>query len=150
MSEYTDEILKRAGLKPGSKSIIIDSKKSEYSDEYVPTIKGQHQIMDLKDYKVITTPNGVYAVAGTTKKDKDAKEEVLARLAADPEKVADLTSEERRFLESRGYVRGEDKRKKGVIGTIISNYDSLASEFMDGKEPSAFWTGKKPTYKKTR
>lgn len=148
MSEYTDEILKRAGLKPGAKSTIIDSRKS--GDQYIPTGKGFLQLEKLGNPKYIQTSTGVYAVAGTAKKDQDAKEEVLAKLAADPEKVADLTSEERRFLESRGYVRGEDKRKKRVIGTMISNYDLLASEFMDGKEPSAFWTGKKPTYKKTR
>jgi hypothetical protein len=141
MSEYTDEILKRAGLKPGSKSTIIDSKK--LGDQYIPTGKGFSQLEKLGNPEYIQTSTGVYAVAGTTKKDKDAKEEVLAKIAADPEKVADLTSEERRFLEYRGYVRDEDKRR-------TANLDRIASMFMDGKEPSAFWTGKKPTYKKTR
>jgi hypothetical protein len=142
MSEYTDEILKRAGLKPGSKSTIIDSETNN-KGLYWPSLKGMKQIEELGNPEIMFTDTGIYAVAGTAKKDQDERESVLAKLAGDPEKVADLTREERRFLESRGYVRGEDKRRTAGL-------DIIASQFMDGKEPSAFWTGKKPTYKKTR
>jgi hypothetical protein len=142
MSEYTDEILKRAGLKKGDKSTIIDSYKIG-KDQYAPTTKGYKQLEELGNPEEIYTSTGVYAVAGTTKKDKDERERVLAELAMDPEKVADLTDEERKFLEYRGYVRDEDKR-------ATANLDRIASEFMGGKEPPAWLTGKKPTYKKTR
>jgi hypothetical protein len=164
MSEYTDEMLKRAGLKKGAKSVIIDSKKTEpnydgltkeeyeklYGPDdrkpiYLPTEKGYRQLEGLGNPQALFTETGVYAIAGSSKKEQDEREKVLAELAMDPEKVADLTSEERRFLEYRGYRRDEDKR--GPSGRVT---DQLASMFMDGKEPSAFWTGKKPTYKKTR
>ncbi len=166
MSEYTDEMLKRAGLKKGAKSVIIDSKKinrnyegsedfgpDDRKDAYVPTEKGFKQIEELGNPELLFTETGVYAVAGSTKKEQDEREKVLAELAMDPEKVADLTNEERRFLENRGYRREEDKRDRAGagFGRAAAGYaDLIYSAYNDGKEPSAFWTGKKPTYKKTR
>ncbi len=172
MSEYTDEMLKRAGLKKGAKSVIIDSKKIERNydgltkekyeklygpddrkDAYAPTEKGYRQIEELGNPELLFTETGVYAVAGSTKKEQDEREKVLAELAMDPEKVADLTNEERRFLENRGYRREEDKRDRAGagFGRAAAGYaDLIYSAYNDGKEPSAFWTGKKPTYKKTR
>ena len=162
MSEYTDEILKRAGLEKGSKSTIIDSKKlpkklkfadeynpdvdpEKYPDAYTPTEKGWKQVEKLGNPELLFTETGIYAVAGSSKKEQDEREKVLAELAMNPEKVADLTNEERNFLESRGYVRNEDKRLPYLKGI-----DSIASMFMEGKEPSSKITGTKATYKKTR
>ena len=172
MSEYTDEMLKRAGLKKGSKSVIIDSKKVEPSYDgltkekyeelygpddrkpfYLPTEKGYRQLEELGNPQALFTETGVYAIAGSSKKEQDEREKVLAELAMDPEKVADLTNEERRFLETRGYSREEDKRDRvgAGFGRAAAGYiDRIYSAYNDGKEPSAFLTGKKPTYKKTR
>lgn len=151
MSEYSEELMKRAGLEKSSRSVKLPTKRVEgetfsgkkYSRYELPSPEQLKKAGVGEGAKLVETPKGYYAVAGSGKKEQKEREALLASIAEDPEKVADLTKEERDFLFSRGYRRGEDKRP-----ATAAMLDSIYGKFTEGKEIPPFWTGKKPTYKK--
>lgn len=151
MSEYSEELMKRAGLEKGSRSVRIPTKRVEgetfygkkYSTYELPSKEQLKKAGVDEGAELVKTPQGYYAVAGSSKKEKKSREALLASIAEDPEKVADLTKEERDFLFSRGYRREEDKRPQAA-----AMLDSIYGKFTEGKEIPPFWTGKKPAFKK--
>lgn len=151
MSEYSEELMKRAGLEKSSRSVRIPTKRvngesfygKKYSYYEIPS-KEQLEKAGFDEYAdLIETKKGYYAVAGSNEKEKKKREALLAEIAQDPKKVADLTKEERIFLVGRGYEREKDERPQ--YAKIL---DDIYGKFTEGKEIDPFWTGPKPVFKK--